>query len=170
MTFLLERFWSGLCHICGRPTLSRPIKSRRLRKSDSQEKGMTRYALGNVWLSQKIASWRRRFSGHNFLLFVPRSADCRHTRASQNTGGWTVVFAISYGAYCFKYNARYTLAGHTMCCRSVNSCSDDIVTFARKVRMMNWWRRATVLRATRRHCFLRIEIHLTAGWYCRARE
>lgn len=71
---------------------------------------------------------------------------------------------MSFGAWCFKYNARCTARGDT---RSELVARMIYVTFARKVRMMNWWPpRDGDFVATRRHCFLRIGIHLVTGRYC----
>lgn len=137
-------------HICARPTLRYPIKGPRRpgRKAiHGLGKEFTRYALENVWPQQKIAKpWPRRCPATVFSCSShERFADCRHTRASRNTGGRTMLFTISSCACRFKYNARCTHGKLGTLCLGVNSCTDDIVTLPGKVRMMNWRRRTTVV-------------------------
>ena len=109
---------------------------------------------------QKIASRRRR-SQQFSPGFVPRFADCRRaTRASPVGGLLSVYYVVSV-----RDALNITRVARPAGTRGANSAArNDIVTFARKRphdELMT--PRDGDFVATRRHCFLRIGIHLVTG-------
>lgn len=99
--------------------------------------------LGNVWPRRRLSSFFS-CSSHVSPTVVA------HPRLD---GGWTAAFTMSFGAWRFKYNAGRTLM-RLAWYSDVRSESphDELMT-----------PRDGDFVATRRHCFLRIGIHLVTG-------